>query len=60
VPGSFPLAGRSYLLTNDSKGKQILFTDITEAISKELLDPGMVMAATWTDLNKDGYLLKAF
>jgi hypothetical protein len=55
VPGSFPLAGRSYLLRNDSKGQQILFTDITETNSKELLNPGMVMVATWTDLNKDGY-----
>jgi hypothetical protein len=55
VPGSFPLAGRSYLLRNDSKGRHILFTDITETITKELLNPGMVTVATWADLNKDGY-----
>lgn len=55
VPGAFPLAGRSYLLRNDSKDRQVLFTDITEAISKDLLSPGMVTVATWTDLNKDNY-----
>jgi hypothetical protein len=55
VPGSFPLAGRSYLLRNDSKDGQLLFTDVTETVNKGLLAPGMVTVAHWTDLNKDGY-----
>ena len=55
APGSFPVAGRSYLLRNDSRDRQILFTDITEAMNKDLLNPGMVVVANWTDVNKDGY-----
>ena len=54
IPGSFPYAARSYLLRNDSKGTEGHFTDITENY-KELLNPGMVTAATWVDLNKDSY-----
>ena len=54
IAGSFPYAARSYLLRNDSKGKEVKFTDITNAVN-ELLNPGMVTAATWIDLNKDNY-----
>jgi len=54
IPGSFPYAARSYLLRNDSKDKDVKFTDITDANS-ELLNPGMITAATWMDLNKDNY-----
>jgi hypothetical protein len=53
-PGSFPLPARSYLLRNDSKGTQILFTDVTESWCKELLQPGIVTAAEWQDLDGDG------
>lgn len=55
IAGSFPYAARSYLLRNDSKGAEVRFTDITETANKELLNPGMVTAATWIDLNKDNY-----
>ena len=55
APGSFPLSGRSYLLRNDSRDRQILFTDVTETMNKDLLNPGMVVVANWTDVNKDGY-----
>lgn len=54
IPGSFPLAARSYLLRNDSKGSDLRFTDVTELISKALLQPGIVTSAVWQDLNKDG------
>jgi hypothetical protein len=54
IPGSFPLAARSYLLRNDSKGNSVRFTDATETWSKDLLHPGIVTSALWQDLDKDG------
>ena len=55
VPGSYPLASRSYLLRNDSKNGQIHFTDVTAEMCKGLLVPGMVKAAVWADLNQNSY-----
>lgn len=53
LPGSFPLAGRSYLLRNDSNIGVVHFTDVTEAVCKDLLKPGMVTSAAWQDMNGD-------
>jgi hypothetical protein len=50
TPGSYPLAPRSYLLENDGTGS---FRDVTEAFNPELLRPGMVTDALWTDFNQD-------
>jgi hypothetical protein len=50
TPESYPLAPRSYILENDGKG---LFSDVTEDINPELLSPGMVTDALWTDFNRD-------
>jgi hypothetical protein len=44
VPGSFPMAARSYILRNDSNGSNVKFTDITAEWSKDLLNPGMITA----------------
>lgn len=52
VPGSFPMAARSYLLRNDSQGANVKFTDITAGVPA-LLNPGMVTAAVFADLNAD-------
>jgi hypothetical protein len=49
VPGSYPLASRSYLLRNE-KG---VFTDLTSLVP-ELEKPGIVTAAAWSDLDKNG------
>lgn len=56
-PHQYPLAGRSYLLRNDTdlKSGKILFTDITQQICPKLAEPGMVTAAIWTDVNNDDY-----
>ena len=51
IPGSYPLAPRSYILENDGKG---FFSDATERYNKTLLNPGMVTDALWTDFNGDG------
>lgn len=50
TPGSYPLAPRSYVLENDGTGR---FQDVTEKLNPELLRPGMVTDALWTDFNQD-------
>jgi hypothetical protein len=55
VPGSFPLPARSYILRNDSKNGSVLFTDVTAANAPELLTPGIINDAVWSDLNNDGF-----
>ncbi len=55
VPGSFPLASKSYLLHNDSKNGSIHFTDVTDDVCPALRLPGMVTAACFADINKNHY-----
>jgi hypothetical protein len=50
TPGSYPLAPRSYVLENDGTGS---FEDVTETLNPDLLRPGMVTDALWTDFNQD-------
>ncbi|MCF2495454.1 VCBS repeat-containing protein [Dyadobacter chenhuakuii] len=53
IPGSFPMAARSYVLRNDSQGSNVKFTDVTADWSKDLLNPGMVTAAVFSDFDND-------
>lgn len=55
LPGSFPLPSRSYLLRNDSKDGVVRFTDVTNEVNSSLIEPGMVTAAVWADLDGDQY-----
>ncbi|RYY31649.1 MAG: RNA-binding protein [Chitinophagaceae bacterium] len=55
VPGAFPMPARSYILRNDSKNGQVVFTDVTAEVAPELLNAGIVHDAVWSDLNADGY-----
>ena len=50
VPGSYPVAPRSYILENNGKG---YFKDVTALYNKSLMNPGMVTDAIWTDFNGD-------
>ena len=50
IPGAYPLSPRSYILENNGKG---YFTEATAKFSKELMEPGMVTDAVWTDFNGD-------
>jgi hypothetical protein len=52
TPGKYPLPCRSYLLRNDGKGH---FSDVTKEMIPELIDPGMVSAALWTDFDNDNW-----
>ncbi|MCF6297297.1 MAG: VCBS repeat-containing protein [Flavobacteriaceae bacterium] len=53
IPSKYPLPPRSYLLRNDTKNGIPVFTDITEKIAPELLNPGLVTAALWMDIDND-------
>lgn len=52
IPGKYPTSPRSYLLLNTGKGT---FRDVTEQFGSELLNPGMVTDAEFSDINGDGY-----
>ncbi len=51
TPGLYPIAPRSYILENDGRG---YFHDATEEKNVDLLRPGMVTDALWTDFSGDG------
>jgi hypothetical protein len=51
TPGLYPIAPRSYILENDGRG---YFLDVTEEKNADLLNPGMVTDALWTDFSGDG------
>ncbi len=50
APGLYPIAPRSYILENDGNGR---FYDVTKEKNNELLNPGMVTDALWSDFNGD-------
>ncbi len=52
IPGSYPLPPRSFLLQNDGKGR---FRDVTETLCPELINPGLVTSAIWSDFDNDGW-----
>ncbi|MDX1636926.1 MAG: VCBS repeat-containing protein, partial [Balneolaceae bacterium] len=49
VPGMYPVPAKSYLLRNDGNS----FTDITSEWAPQLVEPGMITDATWSDFNGD-------
>lgn len=49
LTGQYPAAPRSYLLKNDN-GR---FSDVTQQVAPELLNPGLVTDAVWADLDND-------
>ena len=49
VPGKYPYPANSYLLQNDGG----LYRDVTREVAAELVKPGMVTDAIWTDFNGD-------
>ncbi len=55
IPGQYPLAADSYLLRNDSDGKNCLFTDVTNQVAPNLLALGLVTSGLWTDVDNDGW-----
>ncbi len=53
VPGRYPEKVSSYLLRNDSKPNQPVFTDITKDACPVIQNIGMVSDALWTDFDND-------
>lgn len=54
LPKSYPKTDKSFILRNDSKGKDVpVFTDVTSAICPELTNLGLITDALWTDFNND-------
>jgi hypothetical protein len=53
IPGSFPIAPRSYLLKNRGDGT---FVDMTEKFCPDLLHPGLVSGAKMVDLDGDAWV----
>jgi len=54
VPTRYPEAPRSYLLRNTGPvGQSARFEDVTARLAPELVTPGMVTSAVWTDTNQD-------
>ena len=51
IPDVYPFSTQSYLFQNDGKGT---FTEIAMQNSREMVLPGMVTSAVWTDFNNDG------
>ncbi|MCH8332093.1 MAG: VCBS repeat-containing protein, partial [Bacteroidetes bacterium] len=50
VPGRYPFPARSYLLQNEGG----VFKDVTATKARDLLTPGLVTSAIWSDYNDDG------
>ncbi|MBO0933853.1 VCBS repeat-containing protein [Fibrella aquatilis] len=50
-PGAYPDAPRSYLLQNNGG----TFQDVTAQTAPDLVRPGMVSGAVWTDVDNDGW-----
>ena len=49
VPGKYPFPAKSYILNNRGGS----FVDVTAEVAPELVQPGMVTDAIWTDINGD-------
>lgn len=53
LPTAYPEPPRSYLLRNNGRGS---FRDVTEDVAPQLLNPGMVSGALWTDVDNDHWM----
>lgn len=54
LPRKYPMQPRSYILENTKTEKgDIQYMDVTSKMAPELMNPGMVTSAVWTDFNKD-------
>ncbi|MFK7812451.1 MAG: VCBS repeat-containing protein, partial [Maribacter sp.] len=52
-PHAYPIGERSYILRNESTENDPKFVDVTKEVSDELVSPGLICDALWTDFNGD-------
>ena len=50
IPGNYPYSPRSYILMNDGEK----FIDATSTMAPDLVRPGLITSATWSDFSGDG------
>ncbi len=55
VPKNYPQPANSYLLENVSTKGIPKFENVTKKVAPELANLGMVTAASWTDIDNDGW-----
>lgn len=55
IPGKYPEPVSGTILRNDSHGKTIKFTDVTDSLAPSLKNIGMITDALWSDFNNDGW-----
>lgn len=53
LPFSYPSPDRSYIFENQSEGSTIKFVDVTQEVNPDLVYPGLISDALWTDFNND-------
>ena len=53
LPRSYPMPDRCFVLRNESTNEDILFVDVTDEVAPDLLYPGLISDALWTDFNGD-------
>lgn len=57
VPGRYPEAARSYILRNEGgRNEAARFSDVTEQLTPQLVQPGLVTSSLWDDFNNDGMI----
>ena len=56
IAGQYPLSPQSQLLRNESEPGVPKFVDVTESVSEDLVKPGLVTGALWSDVNADGWI----
>lgn len=54
-PWNYPKPVSSFIFRNDSKPGQVKFTDVTDAVAKDLKNIGLVCDAVFTDYDNDGW-----
>jgi hypothetical protein len=56
LPGEYPKPVNSYIFRNDTKGREVKFTDVTNTVAPKLNNIGLTCDAIWSDFNDDGWV----